>query len=54
MGNVSGANFNPAVSLALGLSHKLDWIDVAIYMVVQITAGITAGFSYALMYWQAF
>lgn len=46
LAGVSGANFNPAVSFALGLSSKLPWIDVAIYMCVQLAAGICAGFSY--------
>merc|ERR1719388_415188 len=54
LGGVSGANFNPAVSVTLGLSNKLDWKDVGIYSVVQIIAGITAGFSYALLFWDVF
>lgn len=54
LGGVSGANFNPAVSLALGLSRKLDWLTVAIYMVVQLLAGILAGFSYYLLCGKAF
>jgi len=49
LGGVSGANFNPAVSLALGLSNKLPWKDVGIYCAVQLVAGITAGFCYSLM-----
>jgi len=50
LGGVSGANFNPAVSLALGLANKLAWKDVAIYIVVQLTAGVAAGFSYAAFF----
>merc|ERR1719181_772565 len=49
LGGVSGANFNPAVSFALGLSNKLPWMDVGIYTAVQLVAGIVAGFSYTLM-----
>merc|ERR1719183_1728050 len=49
MGGVSGANFNPAVSLTLGLSNKLGWKDVGIYCAVQLVAGIAAGFAYSLM-----
>jgi len=36
LGGVSGANFNPAVSVTLGLSNKLDWPTVGIYCAVQI------------------
>jgi len=46
LGGVSGANFNPAVSLALGLTQKMAWPDVAAYIVVQIIAGCSAGLSY--------
>merc|ERR1712118_466810 len=49
LGGVSGANFNPAVSLALGLSNKLEWKEVGIYCVVQVLAGIAAGLSYGAM-----
>jgi aquaporin Z len=54
LGGVSGANFNPAVSVALGLSNKLDWKDVGIYCVVQIIAGICAGLSYGALFFKVF
>jgi len=54
LGKSSGANFNPAVSLALGLTNKLDMSEVAIYSVTQIVAGILAGFSYASMFGNSF
>jgi len=53
LGGVCGANFNPAVSLSLMLckkdlgpavSHQVS--TVAIYMAVQIAAGIVAGLAY--------
>jgi len=50
LGGVSGANFNPAVSLALGLSKKLDWANVGIYCVTQIIGGVAAGFAYTTMF----
>merc|ERR1719487_3144591 len=52
LGGVSGGNFNPAVSLTLGLSGKMEWKEVAIYCVVQIIAGICAGLSFAAMLWK--
>jgi len=59
LGGISGANFNPAVSVALGISKSmngpgLDWKTVGLYCGVQILAGIVAAFSYAILFWNAF
>merc|ERR1719327_1145868 len=59
LGNISGANFNPAVSVALGISNSMkgpgmDWGQVLTYCGVQIVAGIVAAFSYAIFFWNAF
>merc|ERR1719161_1241955 len=52
LGGVSGANFNPAVSVSLGISKKMEWPEVGIYCAVQIAAGICAGLSFAAMLWK--
>jgi len=54
LGGVSGANFNPAVSLCLGIAKKLEWKDVGIYMGCQIAGGICAGLVYGLTLWNVF
>jgi len=54
LGGVSGANFNPAVSLALGMAKKLPMSDVGPYIGVQIVAGICAGLVYGGMFWNVF
>jgi len=59
LGGISGANFNPAVSVALGISQSmngpgLDWKTVGMYCGTQILAGIVAAFSYAILFWNAF
>merc|ERR1719316_124531 len=54
LGGVSGANFNPAVSVTLGLSGKLEGKEVGIYSVVQIIAGICAGLSYGALFFKVF
>merc|ERR1719486_687507 len=54
LGSVSGANLNPAVSLALGLSNKLPWNDVGMYVGVQLLAGSLAGLAYGLTLWEVF
>eukprot|EP00747_Dinoflagellata_sp_TGD_P125965 gnl/TRDRNA2_/TRDRNA2_174230_c4_seq15.p1 gnl/TRDRNA2_/TRDRNA2_174230_c4~~gnl/TRDRNA2_/TRDRNA2_174230_c4_seq15.p1 ORF type:complete len:459 (-),score=93.77 gnl/TRDRNA2_/TRDRNA2_174230_c4_seq15:68-1444(-) len=54
LGGVSGANFNPAVSLTLGLCGKLEWMEVGIYCAVQLLAGIMAGLTYALTLGEVF
>jgi len=53
LGGVSGAHFNPAVSLAIFLSGRNKFVspgEIATYMVTQIVAGIVAGLTYNLIY----
>ena len=52
LGGISGANFNPAVSVTLGISRALggpglDWKTVGIYSGVQCAGGITAAVCYS-------
>lgn len=54
LGSVSGANFNPAVTLAVALSGGIAWLNAIIYMVVQIIAGICAGLTYWGLYGKTF
>jgi len=54
LGGVSGANFNPAVSFALGIAKKMEWNEVGKYIAAQIAGGIAAGFAYAVMFWDVF
>ncbi|CAK0850254.1 unnamed protein product [Prorocentrum cordatum] len=51
---ISGANFNPAVSVTLGITGNLAWQDVAAYSFVQISAGVLAGFLYHLLFGAGF
>jgi len=56
---ISGANFNPAVSITLGLAKHMggpgmDWQMVGIYCGVQIAAGISAGVLYLALFGNAF
>lgn len=55
LGGVSGANFNPAVSFALGMSKQmggdgLPWATVGCYMGVQMAAGCSAKCAYRMLY----
>jgi aquaporin Z len=50
LGDVSGANFNPAVSLALLATKNLEAKDAAMYMGVQILGGITAAGTYTMIH----
>eukprot|EP00929_Paragymnodinium_shiwhaense_P049857 TRINITY_DN2514_c0_g1_i2.p1 TRINITY_DN2514_c0_g1~~TRINITY_DN2514_c0_g1_i2.p1 ORF type:complete len:456 (-),score=143.47 TRINITY_DN2514_c0_g1_i2:119-1486(-) len=59
LGGISGANFNPAVSLAIGLSKHLggegmEWKEVGMYCGTQLAAGICAGFSYFMLFGKPF
>lgn len=58
-GGISGGNFNPAVSFALGLVQTfkgpgMPWKDVAIYWVVQLLGALTAGFAYVHLWKNTF
>ena len=39
-GPVSGAHFNPVVSLAFALRRELSWPDAAAYVVAQVVGGV--------------
>jgi len=59
LGGISGANFNPAVSIALGISKAMggpgmDFKTVGMYCGVQIAAGITAALCYSALFWDTF
>ena len=40
LGPISGAHFNPAVSLVFALRRELPWRDAGLYAVVQVLGGI--------------
>jgi len=59
LGGISGANFNPAVSLTLGLTKVMGgpgmhFKDVGIYAGVQVVAGVAAAFSYSALFGKSF
>jgi glycerol uptake facilitator-like aquaporin len=49
-GPLSGAHFNPAVSVAFALRGELSWSKAALYVVVQIVGGIVGVFAAHLMF----
>jgi len=53
-GSISGAAYNPAVTLALMMRGKLNSTEGAIYMVVQVIAATCAAFFIYLLYHQTF
>merc|ERR1719265_2354320 len=52
LADVSGANFNPAVSVALGLSNEMEWSTVFIYCAVQFAGGLCAAMTYGGLFMQ--
>jgi glycerol uptake facilitator-like aquaporin len=55
-GPLSGAHFNPAVSIAFALRRELPWMDAAAYLAVQIIGALigvwTAHLMFELPVWQ--
>lgn len=51
LADVSGANFNPAVSVALGITQKMEggWGEVGAYCIVQMFAGLFAALVASLL-----
>ena len=43
-GHISGAHFNPAVSLGLAVAGRFAWKDLAPYVLVQVLGAIAAAF----------
>jgi len=56
LGTVSGAHFNPAVTLSVLLSgrNKISMQDAFFYMVFQCMGGIVGGFTYMMLVRDAF
>jgi glycerol uptake facilitator-like aquaporin len=49
-GPLSGAHFNPAVTLAFAYRHELRWASAALYIVAQIAGGIAGVWAAHLMF----
>lgn len=50
LGPVSGAHFNPAVSLVFAYRRELAWGDAAVYIAVQIACGVVGVWAAHLMF----
>lgn len=43
-GEISGAHFNPAVSIAFAYANKFPWSEVSKYVIAQVLGGLCASF----------
>lgn len=50
LGPISGAHFNPAVSLVMALRREMAWLDVPPYALVQIGCGILGAWAAHVMF----
>jgi glycerol uptake facilitator protein len=49
-GAISGAHFNPSVTLALAATRRIPFVDAGLYIVAQLVGGVLA----AVMLWMTF
>eukprot|EP00419_Tripos_fusus_P010236 CAMPEP_0172656588 /NCGR_PEP_ID=MMETSP1074-20121228/1465_1 /TAXON_ID=2916 /ORGANISM="Ceratium fusus, Strain PA161109" /LENGTH=451 /DNA_ID=CAMNT_0013471453 /DNA_START=69 /DNA_END=1424 /DNA_ORIENTATION=- len=54
LGAVSGANFNPAVSIALACAGKMGWGQAVAYSVVQVGGALAAAGTYSILFLDTF
>lgn len=52
LGPVSGAHFNPAVSLVMAMRREISWGDAALYLPVQLIGGLLGALAAHLMFEQ--
>lgn len=50
VGRISGAHFNPAVTIGLAFAKRMPWKDVPVYLLSQIIGGLLAT---TLLFWIA-
>ncbi|MFL6165804.1 MAG: aquaporin Z [Ornithinibacter sp.] len=43
VGHISGAHFNPAVTIGVAVARRFEWKDVPAYLITQVVAGLVAG-----------
>ena len=43
VGHISGAHFNPAVTIGVAVAKRFEWKDVPAYVITQVVAGFVAG-----------
>lgn len=53
-GDVSGAHFNPAVSIASFVSMRLSFGELMVYMLVQLLGAALGTTAYSLLFYQSF
>jgi aquaporin Z len=53
-GDVSGAHFNPAVSIACFVSMRLSFGELMVYMLVQLFGAALGCMTYSLLFYQSF
>ena len=43
VGHISGAHFNPAVTIGVAVARRFEWKDVPAYVGAQVVGGLLAG-----------
>jgi aquaporin Z len=43
VGHISGAHFNPAITIGVAVAKRFEWKDVPAYVITQVAGGLLAG-----------
>ena len=43
VGHISGAHFNPAITIGVAVARRFEWKDVPAYVITQVAGGLLAG-----------
>ncbi|KAL6132817.1 hypothetical protein ACLB2K_065056 [Fragaria x ananassa] len=50
VGHISGAHFNPAVTLAFAITHRFPWKEVPAYIIAQVLGSTLASGTLRLLF----
>lgn len=50
VGHISGCHINPAVTIAMGITRRINWREAGVYLVAQFLGGLVGALAIAVAY----